>query len=291
MDWLGDFERDGVVVVPQVLDDADLLPVIDEISAWVDKRARALAQRGLITELHEDKPFETRYGYLFGQSPKMQNGLDLMYSRGKAMFRFLHNEALLDVVQQILGPDISCNPIQHLRAKPPVRFEGHEDPGFHNVSWHQDVGVMMAEGEASNILTCWIPLVDVNEDNGCMMAMPGLPETAYIRHVEQQGDTTIDPSLLPDLKPISLDCRRGDLVLMSRFTPHCSTPNRADVCRWSLDCRYQVTGQHTGRTAHPAFSVRGAEMPGFPRLDHAAWCDAWIDAFEHPHGESGHRLE
>ena len=94
MDWLGEFERDGVVVVPQVFSDADLLPVIDEISAWVDQRARALAERGLITALHEDKPFETRYGYLFGQTRKMQNGLDLMFSRGKAMFRFLHNDAL-----------------------------------------------------------------------------------------------------------------------------------------------------------------------------------------------------
>ena len=134
VDWLNTFEQDGVVVVPQVFSDADLRPVIDEISAWVDQRARTLAERGLITDLHEDKPFETRYGYLYGQSKKMHNGLDLMFSRGEAMFRFLHNDALLDVAQQILGPDISCNPIQHLRAKPPVEFEGHENPGFHNVS-------------------------------------------------------------------------------------------------------------------------------------------------------------
>jgi hypothetical protein len=40
MDWVSEFEREGVVVVPLVFSEADLLPVIDEISAWVDQRAR-----------------------------------------------------------------------------------------------------------------------------------------------------------------------------------------------------------------------------------------------------------
>ena len=277
-------------MVPQIFDNTAIQPVIDEISAWVDQRAQHLFDRGLIRELHVNSPFETRYGLLFEQSEKMQNGLDLMYSRGSAMFDFLRNEKLLDVVEQIVGPDISCNPIQHLRAKPPTKYELNKGPGFHNVSWHQDVGVMMAEAENSNIVTCWIPLTDTSAENGCMRAMPGLEPKQYIRHVAGV-DTTIDPDLLPDIEPMSLGCKKGDLVLMSRFTPHCSTPNLSNGCRWSLDCRFQTTGDHTGRTAHPAFSVRGQPTSNFPRMNHEQWCAAWTDAFEHPKGQAGHRFE
>ena len=288
--WISEFEQRGVAIIPGVLDDALIQPVIDEISAWVDQRAQVLFKRGEITDLHLEAPFQTRYGLLYKQSAKMQNGLDLMYSRGSAMFNFLHNKALLDVMQSLVGPDISCNPIQHLRAKPPIDFETHKGPGFHNVSWHQDVGVMMAEAEASNIVTCWIPLVDATGENGCMQAMPGLEPKKYIRHIAGV-DTTIDPARVPEMEPVSLPCKKGDLVLLNRFTPHCSTPNQTTDCRWSLDCRFQTTGHHTGRTAHPAFSVRGAPSDQFPAMDYQDWCDAWINAFENPRGEAGHRFE
>jgi hypothetical protein len=32
---------------------------------------------------------------------------------------------------------------------------------------------------------------------------------------------------------------RGGVLLLTNVTPHCSTPNRTDVVRWSLDLRYQ----------------------------------------------------
>jgi len=289
-DWVSEYEARGVVVIPRVFEENVLQPVIDEISAWVDARANTLAARGDIRELFANESFPTRYGLLYNQSKKMQNGLDLMYSRGPEMFAFLNNKKLLDIAQYIVGPNISCNPIQHLRAKPPVKYETNKGPGFHNVSWHQDVGVMMAAAETSNIVTCWIPLEDATVENGCMQAMPDLHVREYIKHIPGE-DTTIDPALLPGIEPISLPCRKGDLVLLNRFTPHCSTPNVSDGCRWSLDCRFQTTGHHTGRTAHPVFSVRGQSTAEFPSMNYKEWCAAWIDAFENPRGEAGHRFD
>ena len=70
---------------------------------------------------------------------------------------------------------------------------------------------------------------------------------------------------------------------------HRSEPNTSDRCRWSLDLRYQTTGQHTGRTAHPDFIVRSRENPETVLSEHQEWCDLWIDAFENPRGFAGHR--
>jgi phytanoyl-CoA hydroxylase len=78
---------------------------------------------------------------------------------------------------------------------------------------------------------------------------------------------------------------------MSRFTPHRSLPNSSDKCRWSLDLRYQPTGQHTGRTGHPDFVVRSRANPDSVLREHATWCDLWTDAFENPRGVVAHRAE
>ena len=284
------FNRDGVLIAKGVLTADSLQPVIDELCEWIDERARRLCTEGIISDLHEDAPFERRYGLVFGQSQKVGEGLDIMHFRGRAMFEFLHNPSLLDAVASLTGPEISCNPIQHLRAKPPQMFERRSGPSFHVVPWHQDAGVMMEEAEGSNIVTCWLPLGDATEEMGCMQALPGVHRHGYRRH-HSAGGTTIAPEAMPEVEPLSLECSLGDVIFLSRFTPHSSTPNRSDICRWSLDLRYQTTGHHTGRTAHPAFIVRSSSNPQSVMRDYETWQHLWIDAFENPQGFAGHRTE
>ncbi len=287
---LAEFNTRGVIIARAVLTHDDLQPVIDELSAWIDERARALHAEGEIADLHEDAPFATRYGLLFKQCPAIGRGMDIMHYRGRAMFKFLRNENLLDLLESLLGPELTCNPIQHLRAKPPQAYENREGPSFHNAPWHQDAGVMMPEAEGSDVVTCWLPLAEATVETGCMEVLPGLVETGYLRHLSA-GGTTIAPEAMPQTAPIPLECRRGDVVLMSRFTPHRSTPNYSDQCRWSLDLRYQPTGQPTGRTGHPDFVARSRRAPSSELTDHETWCRLWIDAFEHPRGVVAHRGE
>ncbi|HRW04202.1 MAG TPA: phytanoyl-CoA dioxygenase family protein [Caldilineaceae bacterium] len=284
------YHRDGVIIARGVLTDADLQPVIDELSAWIDAQARALHAEGKIQDLHEDAPFSQRYGLLFGQCNEIGKGMDIMYYRGPAIFAFLHNPNLLDAVEGLTGPEITCNPIQHLRAKPPERFDPHTGPSFHVVPWHQDAGVMMPEAEGSNVITCWLPLGDATVAMGCMEALPGVHKDGYLRH-KKEGGTTIDPALMPGVEPVALECHKGDVVFMNRFTPHRSTPNKSDHCRWSLDLRYQTTGHHTGRTAHPDFVVRSPSNPASVMNDYDEWCRLWVDAFENPKGVAAHRAE
>ena len=285
-----EFNTNGVVIAKDILGEDDLKPLIDELCAWVDARASALHAEGEISDLHEDAPFETRYGLLFGQSKRMGEGLDIMHYRGRAMFEFLHNPNLLDAVESLTGPEIECNPIQHLRAKPPESFDPHSGPSFHVVPWHQDAGVMMAEAEGSNIITCWLPLGDATVEMGCMQALPGVHRDGYRRH-QAGGGATIAPEVMPETEPISLECFKGDVIFLSRFTPHRSSPNRSNKCRWSLDLRYQTTGHHTGRTAHPEFVVRSQGGLQTVVRDHEAWQRLWVDAFENPRGFAGHRTE
>ena len=217
-------------------------------------------------------------------------GLDIMNYRGKAVFEFLHNKNLLDVIESLVGSEIICNPIQHLRPTPPIRYYEDSNPASHIGPLHQDAGVIMPEAEGSDIITCWLPLGDATAEMGCLEVLPGVVKGGYLRH-QPEGGTTIVPEVLPAVEPVPMVCYKGDLVLMSRFTPHRGMPNRSDKCRWSMDLRYHPIGHHTGRTGHPDFVVRSQRDPDSVMLDHAEWCRLWVDAFENPKGVVMHRTD
>lgn len=285
------FGEQGYLHVQHALTEEDLQSVIDEIDTMVDQWAEEFLAQGKIEEIHADEPFETRYGLIYAQCDQIGEKLDIMYSLGRAMFEFLHNDNLLDVAGSIVGNELTCNPIQHLRAKPPVKLEGVEGPSFHTVPWHQDAGVMMPEAEETRIVTCWLPLVDATLENGCMQVLPG--RRRYLRHdpMPQQGVTTVSPAVLPQVDPVPLPCKKGDVLLFDKFTPHSSTPNYSNICRWSLDLRYQRTGDHTGRTAYPEFVARSPSNPESVLRDYDEWCFLWKDAFENPRGMAVHRTD
>jgi phytanoyl-CoA hydroxylase len=287
-DQIREYRTRGVLRVRGALSTEDLQPVIEELEELIDHRARQLHENGEIGELWEEEPFETRYGLLYQQSRSMGKGLDIMHYRGRAVFDFLGNDHLLSVLQALLGEEITCNPIQHVRAKPPDEYEEHTGPSFHNAPWHQDAAVMMPEAEGSDVITCWLPLGEATADMGCMEVIPDQVWGGYLRH-QKEGGTTVVPQLLPETEPVTMACDKGDVVLMSRFTPHRSRPNVSKRCRWSIDLRYQPTGQHTGRTAHPDFVVRSSLAPDSVVTDHAVWCDLWQEALENPSGVSMHR--
>src|SRR5437879_11390275 len=211
------YREEGVLVAEDVLTEEDLAPVIAEYVAWIDRKACALAAEGKITELHQDAPFALRSALLYAQSPEIMSGLDIMLARGPATFAFMRNEALLDAVECLVGPEITCSPIQHIRAKPPAALSG-EGPGFYNVPWHQDAGVTWEEADQSDIVTCWLALVDATVENGCMEVMPGAFRRGYFEH-QAEGGTTIRPDLLPEIPPRPVPVRQGGVVFMQRSHP------------------------------------------------------------------------
>ena len=55
------YQTEGYLIVENVLNHAELQPVIDEITNEIDKRADRLLAEGKLTELYKDEPFERRY--------------------------------------------------------------------------------------------------------------------------------------------------------------------------------------------------------------------------------------
>jgi ectoine hydroxylase-related dioxygenase (phytanoyl-CoA dioxygenase family) len=283
------FREEGVLVAEGVLTEADLAPVIAAYEGWIDRRARELQAAGTIRDLHEGEPFDRRFALLYAQSREIERGLDLMQARLPEAFGFMRNASLLDAVECLIGPEITCSPVQHIRAKPPAHLSG-EGPGFYNVPWHQDAGVTWEEADAVEIVTCWLPLVDATTENGCMEVLPGVFREGFREH-QAEGGTTIRPHLLPDVAARPVPVRKGGVIFMHRHTPHRSTPNRTDRVRWSVDLRYQPAGTPTGRPFHPDFIARSRSQPATVLTDHATWSRLWQEALARPAPRGAHRVK
>ena len=85
----------------------------------IDRRARELQAVGKLSRLYEDEPFDRRLACICRETMELYPEMDIMHHRGKAAFDFLRNAHLLDLVERFVGPEITCSPIQHLRAKLP----------------------------------------------------------------------------------------------------------------------------------------------------------------------------
>ena len=158
-----------------------------------------------------------------------------MYLRGRASFEFLRNDRLLDMVESLVGPEITCSPIQHTRAKLPAGVTpSGSDP--HVAPWHQDAGVTWEEADPHFILTVWLPLCAATPENGCLQILPRAHRNGLVQHHIKQGlGTVIIDEEMPQTEALTLPMDKGDVLLMDKQTPHRSTPNNADTVRWSMD--------------------------------------------------------
>ncbi|MDB5078809.1 MAG: hypothetical protein JWP00_733 [Chloroflexi bacterium] len=275
------FFNKGYLVVENVFSPAeDLDPVIAAYAEFIDQRAVELKHQGKIHDLGEGLPFEKRFAVLYAQSHDIEDDLDIMRSRLERMYNFLFNPKLLDVAESLLGSELICSPIQHIRAKIPTKIIAQGVPHYiHNVPWHQDAAVTQEDADPYNIFTFWIPLVDANQETGCMEVLPEAFKLGLLEH-ENVAGLTIVPSALPDIAPQPVPCKKGGIVIMSKYTPHRGLPNLSDKVRWSLDLRYQAVGSSTGRAFYPDFVVRSRKQPELVQPDFENWRRDWIEALE-----------
>ncbi len=284
------FDREGYVVAEGALSDADLDPVIGAYEEYIDQRAGQLCAQGKISQNYSVEPFDRRLARISEESLEIYREMDIMECRLQGAFDFLRNEALMDLVESLIGPEILCSPIQHGRAKLPENlvFRGQGDPEEgrkeleavirENVApWHQDAQVHLEEADPSFILTVWLPLGEATPEKGCLQIIPQVHHQGLVYWSEGFG---LDPQQIPGHEVVTLPMHKGDVLLMHKLIPHCSTPNLSGGIRWSMDLRYQRIGTPTGRSFYPEFATRSRANPALVLNDYETWSQQWQVALE-----------
>ncbi|MDE2127148.1 MAG: phytanoyl-CoA dioxygenase family protein [Armatimonadetes bacterium] len=254
------FHTEGFLVATGLFDDAVLTPVADEITAEIDRRARLLLADGRLTSLYEEEGFETRLARISAETDAVARGIWDGALHGPAIFNLLRHGPLLDVAEQLCGPELIASSVYRLRPKIP----GHvQSP----VPWHQDSGYFEPYCDKALVLTVWLPLVDANEENGCMWVLPRSHKRGVMRHRSRTGKPYLEipDEALPEIEPLCVPVRRGSALLLTNLTAHASFENRTNRVRWSMDLRYQSaalpTNAEVTRTIDEEAALRAAGAP------------------------------
>ena len=198
---------------------------------------------------------------------------------GPAVFDMVRAPGLLDIVEQLIGGEITSNPIQHVRIKPPATALASDEIRAHITStdWHQDRAVALGEADQTDMVTCWLAITDATVENGCLQVLPKEDTQAILPHCPQR-QTAIAPGYVAEDKAVPLPVRAGGVVLFHPLTPHASLVNKTDGFRWSFDLRFHVTGQPSGRSHFPEFVARSRQNPDTELSDWQEWKNMWEDA-------------
>ena len=272
---LQQYRTDGFLIVRDLFTAAELQPVIDAIDEKVDALAERLFASGKISNKYQNEGFLTRLTALEQVFP---GAAVLIHTGGilpKAFQDIWSSKKLLDIIEQILGPEIVGHPVWNLRSKTP------HNP-LATVPWHQDTAYLAKGSENTFQPTAWIPLVDADEVNGCMQVIrfgdrttPQPPPLGrgggvYKHKLENtRGNKDswylyIDEADLPEGEIVTCTMKKGSILLLNNLIPHRSTENYSDIIRWSIDLRWQKPGETSGmESVKEPILMRTARDPNY----------------------------
>lgn len=241
------FDEEGYLVLEPFLTDEDIQPVISEISAEIDLRVAEAMRAGELSQSYEEYDFEHRLAMITRETTSVYRHIMAGRLSGAGIFGMLASPRMLDIAEQLCGPELIASSVYRLRPKIP----GHQ---WGEVPWHQDSGYFEPYCDRYRIITCWIPLIDADEERGCMWVLPRGHRDGVVKHVgtESLGYLKINQEDLPAGKPVCCPVRRGGAFIVNNITPHASFENRSDVIRWSMDFRYQSVDAPTNAHSHLA---------------------------------------
>jgi len=212
-DDIDQYNRDGFFVLRNAISADEIAAVRAEIDPFEEAHVAYARDRGGRVRL-TDADAITFTLHLVRKSPVLR--------------AFAAHPAILGVCRDLIGPDVRLYWDQAVYKK---TEKVQEFP------WHQDNGYSFVEPQ--QYLTLWIPLVDVDETNGCPWIAPGLHRLGTLAHrATSIGMVCLNQA--PDA--IAAPARIGDIVVFSSLAPHRTGPNASTATRKAYILQYAPDG-------------------------------------------------
>ena len=209
---------------------------------------------------------------LLAANPAFRDNCSALLTHDMAFLNYARNDAILDMVEQLIGPDIALWNMSFF-AKPAVN--GKKTP------FHQDGEYWPVNPLAT--CTVWIAVDDATTENGCLKFIPGSHKDKRLMKHEQKNDPslTLQQELLPgefdEAAAENLVLEAGQVSLHDVFLAHGSAVNRSDKPRRGMTLRLMPTtsvydrdvaqamyekrrGNNLAR--HSVFLMRGVDRSG-----------------------------
>ena len=186
---------------------------------------------------------------------RFDRGLDLLVAADRARVGRLYTAVrkLPSVYGLITAPRVWAVMRQLMATRLPgiypsgtgVRMD-HPGEDTYLSPWHQEYPYNLT---SDNAVTLWLPLVDVDEVNGCLRLVPGshrlgaLPVRVHdALNTRRNANETLEidglEAILARHAALAVPAAAGDALVFHTFLLHRSQPNRSQATRWTLQARY-----------------------------------------------------
>ncbi|GGU23066.1 phytanoyl-CoA dioxygenase family protein [Lentzea flava] len=180
--------------------------------------------------------------------------MDVPHLTDPALFEWLLDADVLDLVESLIGPDIALFS-SHFICKP----AGDGKP----VPWHQDAHFWRDTIDpAGDAITVWLAIDPSTVENGCLRVIPGSHLAAVSHHGTDDWffnqETSVDESLAVDV-----ELERGACSIHSAMLVHGSPPNHSTKRRCGYTMRYVPTTVRFLKAGdHRIYLARGRDHAG-----------------------------
>ena len=207
------YREDGYVVVEGVLDDAELHRIYEVIDEFVE-RSRSVTESDDTFDLEPDHTPER---------PLLRR-LKFPPYKHPAFRELLVAPKILNLVAELIGDDI-----RYQGSKLNMKLPEIGSP----VEWHQDFAFFPHTND--DLLTCGIHLDAADEENGCLLVIPGSHRGPVLDHHDADGRHigAVDASVpeIADAKPTPVVVPAGGMSIHHTRLLHGSAPNRSGRAR------------------------------------------------------------
>lgn len=189
--------------------------------------------------------------------------MDVPHFTDPALFRWLMDPGVLDLVESLLGPDIAVF-TAHFFCKP--AGDGKSVP------WHTDAYFWRDTIDpATRAITIWLAIDPSTVDNGCMTVIPGSHrwDGGDYRRVHDDGsvfDEELDPTQVDGRHALPVELAPNHFSVHAGGLVHGSERNLSSHRRCGFTMRYistDVRFNHDGvGDRHQIFLARGADRAG-----------------------------
>ena len=190
------------------------------------------------------------------------DGLDTIHFRDERLLSFLLDDAVLDLIEPVVGPNIGLWS-SHFISKEP--FKGKATP------WHEDSAYW--EGRVStmeNICTVWLALDEATPENGCMKVIPGSQNGGFSDYEKVSGDTNIfetqiKPEFIDEDKAVYFALKPNQCSLHEARIIHGAEANTSPMRRAGYTMRYFPTSSLVYADKNPGHKLwlaRGVDVAG-----------------------------
>jgi hypothetical protein len=232
------YRRDGFVVAPGLIPQADLDAIADDIWGVFSRRARVVGSA--VPKGNDHAAFSRLLLDFFAHDRASY----LAAARQTQYLASIHRLGLSDRILSLLAclgvevPSQSTRPSILFMADG-LRIEG----GYHKTPSHQDWRSVQG---SLDCVTLWLPLYDVGLDDYPLEVVPGSHRLGLLPSTDDPFGHRIVESEVPDertFRPLTLG--RGDLVVFSGFLVHRTGARGGNRVRVALGYRFNNAAERT----------------------------------------------